>query len=185
MRKNIILSCIISAVIFFAIGCLIGTTVITNKSAIENSVIKQTKEKIMDRLIEGKVVPAEPEKMPFVSGTVTEIGQDYLILSPSAKTDPFETIFPYSGVKILVNESTKIEEWELKSPENYQKELIAYENSTTTNKEVPFLYQKTASQLQKIKIGYYVISAKSSNSDLKGLTSFISTELSFSPNRPY
>jgi hypothetical protein len=170
MKKSIFfISLILTIIISFAAGYFIGQTPLIDKEKI----VQQTKEEIKNRLIEAKIINPEPEQILSLSGTVKEVGENYIVVVPSMRQNPFGDIFP-GMVKILTNEGTKIEKWTLKSPEEYEKEKE--QDSSPYNKEV--------AQLNDLCSDYFMILARSEN-DIKGLNEFIATEINFSVENPF
>ena len=128
MKKSIFfISLILTIIISFAAGYFIGQTPLIDKEKI----VQQTKEEIKNRLIEAKIINPEPEQILSLSGTVKEVGENYIVVVPSMRQNPFGDIFP-GMVKILTNEGTKIEKWTLKSPEEYEKEKFIQDKDEIT-----------------------------------------------------
>ncbi len=165
MKKSIFTGSVILVIIIsFALGYSIGQTPLID----EKEVVQRTKNEIKNRLIEAKIINPEPEQIFALSGTVKEAGENYIVVIPSMRRDPFGDIFP-KMVKILIDEDAEIEKWTLKSPEEYEKE----------KDQDPSPYNKEVVQLNDLALNYFIILAKS-ESNIKGLNEFTALRIEFS-----
>jgi len=178
-KCNFIISLIGIGLLCLVVGYLVGIISLPRQPKKplplldKEQIIQQTKDEIKSRLIEGRVINPEPEEIFALGGTVKEVGENYLVVVPSIKQNPFGDIFP-EKVKILVDKNTKIEKWTLKSPEEYEKD----------RDQNPSPYDKESAQLNDLNPDYFIILAKSEN-NIKGLNEFTATEINFSIENPF
>ena len=185
MDKNIKLPiCIVSlttiALLFFLLGYMVAYFSQSRETIDKEAIIQQTKNQIKSRFIEEGVIPPVPKEVhALIDGNIKKIGENYLIVTPSLKQDPFGDIFPKT-VKILIDENTQIKKWELKSIDVFKKEMQEYQESPNkTNENPPNQYVLRESQLSDMKPGNYILIAES-ESNIKGIKEFLARRVEFS-----
>jgi len=182
MRKSIFIGSIVSVtIIALSLGYWIGQTPIEGNLD-EVAIVQRTKDEIKNRLIEAKIINPEPEQAFALRGTVKKVGENYIVIIPSIKQDPFGDIFP-PIVKVLIDENTQIHERILKNPEEYMKEIEEYQQNPEGSVH-PKLYIENISKIEEIKPGYYIHEIYSGK-NLKGIKEFTAVEISFSLERFY
>jgi len=187
-KYNSIPSLIGIAILCLIIGYFVGATLLplpqkTQTSLDKEQIIQETKEKIKNRLIDSGIINPEPEEIfSLVSATVTEIGKDYLTVTPSVRQDPFGNIFP-KAVKILVNDDTEINKLTLKDAEVYRKEMEEHsKNPESMPQPIPYITE--SSTVEEITIGCYIQEAYSEE-NIKGLEEFTVEYINFLSEKPY
>lgn len=184
-KYNFIISLIGTGLLCLVIGYLVGIISLPQQPKKplplldKEQIIQQTKNEIKNRLIEGRVINPEPEEIFALGGTVKEVGENYLVVVPSIKQNPFGDTFPET-IKILTDENTQIKKWALKNIDVFKQEMQEYQESPNkTNENPPNQYVLRESQLSDMKPGNYILIAES-ESNIKGIKEFLARRVEFS-----
>ena len=184
-KYNFIISLIGTGLLCLVIGYLVGIISLPQQPKKplplldKEQIIQQTKNEIKNRLIEGRVINPEPEEIFALGGTVKEVGENYLVVVPSIKQNPFGDTFPET-IKILTDENTQIKKWALKNIDVFKQEMQEYQESPNkTDQNPPNQYILQESQLSNMEPGNYILLAES-ESNIKGAKEFLAKRVEFS-----
>jgi len=184
-KYNFIISLIGTGLLCLVIGYLVGIISLPQQPKKplplldKEQIIQQTKNEIKNRLIEGLIINPEPEEIFALGGTVKEVGENYLVVVPSIKQNPFGDTFPET-IKILTDENTQIKKWALKNIDVFKQEMQEYQESPNkTDQNPPNQYIVQESQLSDMKAGNYILFAES-ESNIKGVKEFLAKRVEFS-----
>ena len=184
-KYNFIISLIGTGLLCLVIGYLVGIISLPQQPKKplplldKEQIIQQTKNEIKNRLIEGLIINPEPEEIFALGGTVKEVGENYLVVVPSIKQNPFGDTFPET-IKILTDENTQIKKWALKNIDVFKQEMQEYQESPNkTDQNPPNQYIVQESQLSDMKAGNYILLAES-ESNIKGVKEFLAKRVEFS-----